>query len=87
MTRLLQQLPVLLAVSLRGNGCAHSRPAAPHAWAGLSQKEGDHQSERIRDRLWIWGHPAGVYNDSYLAPLGKKSTIEPVAAAQWMGIR
>jgi hypothetical protein len=41
----------------------------------------------VRDRLWLWGHPAGVYNDSYLAPLGKKSTIEPVTAADWMGIR
>ena len=42
---------------------------------------------RVRDRLWIWGHPAGVYNESYLAPLGKPSTIEPVAAADRMGIR
>ena len=41
----------------------------------------------VRERLWLWGHPAGVYNDSYLAPLGKKSTIEPVAAAELMGIR
>ena len=45
------------------------------------------QPSLIRDRLWIWGHPAGVYNDSYLAPLGKRSTIEPVAAADLMGIR
>jgi hypothetical protein len=46
----------------------------------------DQQATRIRDRLWIWGHPARVYNDSYLAPLGKTSTIEPVAAADRMGI-
>jgi hypothetical protein len=52
-----------------------------------TRKTSDQQVERIRDRLWIWGHPAGVYNDSYLAPLGRKSTIEPVAAADWMGIR
>ncbi|MBC8876480.1 MAG: hypothetical protein H8E44_44190 [Planctomycetes bacterium] len=44
------------------------------------------QPSRVRDRLWIWGHPAGVYNASYLAPLGKESTIEPVAAADTMGI-
>jgi hypothetical protein len=50
-------------------------------------KASDQQMERLRDRLWIWGHPAGVYNDSYLAALGRKSTIEPVAAADWMGIR
>jgi hypothetical protein len=37
--------------------------------------------------LWIWGHPAGVYNDSYLAALGRKLAIEPVAAADLMGIR
>ncbi len=42
--------------------------------------------ERVRDRLWIWGHPAGVYNDSYLAGWPKKSSIEPVAAAQRMGV-
>ena len=41
----------------------------------------------IRDRIWIWGHPAGVHNDSFLANLPKKSTIEPVAAADYMGIR
>lgn len=41
----------------------------------------------VRDRLWIWGHPAGVYNDSFLAGLGKKSSIEPVAAAEYMGLR
>lgn len=43
--------------------------------------------ETVADRLWIWGHPAGVYNDSYLAPLAKTSSIEPVAAAQSMGLR
>jgi len=42
--------------------------------------------ERVRDRLWIWGHPAGVYNGSYLAGWPKKSSIEPVAAAQRMGV-
>ncbi len=52
-----------------------------------TRKTSDQQAGRIRDRLWIWGHPAGVYNDSYLAPLGRKSAIEPVAAADWMGIR
>jgi hypothetical protein len=42
--------------------------------------------ETVRDRLWIWGHPAGVYNDSFLAPLQRKSTIEPVAAATRLGL-
>ena len=44
--------------------------------------------ETVRDRLWLWGHPAAVYNERYLAHLPKnKSTIEPVAAADFMGIR
>ncbi len=43
-------------------------------------------AETVRERLWIWGHPAGVYNASYLAACPKKSSIEPVAAAQRMGI-
>lgn len=42
--------------------------------------------ETVRDRLWIWGHPAGVYNASYLTAWPTKSSIEPVAAAQRMGI-
>ena len=45
------------------------------------------QAETVRERLWIWGHPAGVYNGSYLQPLKRASTIEPVAAAQSMGIK
>jgi hypothetical protein len=44
-------------------------------------------ADTVRDRLWIWGHPAGVYNDSYLRPLKRVSTIEPVAAAERMGIK
>lgn len=44
-------------------------------------------AETVRDRLWMWGHAAGVYNDSFLVPLGRKSTIEPVDAVEWMGLR
>jgi hypothetical protein len=45
-------------------------------------------SERrpLNDALWIWGHPAGVYNESYLVSTGRRSTIEPVDAARSMGI-
>ena len=42
--------------------------------------------DTVHDRLWIWGHPAGAYNSSYLAAWPHKSSIEPVAAAQWLGI-
>ena len=45
------------------------------------------EKETVGDRLWIWGHPAGIYNDSFLAALSRKSTIEPVAAAENMGLR
>ena len=66
---------------------ARTQAGQPHADRGVLPGESGQQADRIRDRLWIWGHPAGVYNESYLAPLGKKSTIEPVAAADMMGIR
>ncbi|MBW3541072.1 MAG: exo-alpha-sialidase [Planctomycetes bacterium] len=44
------------------------------------------EPETARDRLWIWGHAAGVYNDSFLVPLGRKSSIEPVDAARRLGL-
>ena len=59
----------------------------PRTQQDAVRNEPDRRPDRIRDRVWIWGHPAGVYNDSYLGPLGKQSTIEPVAAAERMGIR
>lgn len=43
--------------------------------------------ETVRERLWMWAHATGVYNDNYLLPLGRKSTIAPVDAVQWMGLR
>ena len=43
--------------------------------------------ETVGDRLWVWGQAAGVYNDTFLPPGSKKSTIEPVSAAHYMGIR
>jgi hypothetical protein len=46
----------------------------------------DAGAETVRQRLWIWGHPQGVYNDNYLRPLGRQSTIEPVDAAKAMGL-
>ncbi len=35
----------------------------------------------------MWAHATGVYNDNYLLPLGRKSTIAPVDAVEWMGLR
>ncbi len=38
----------------------------------------------VRDRLWLWGHPAGSHNGEY--GLKGKSIINPVEAAYYMSI-
>jgi len=38
----------------------------------------------VRDRLWLWGHPAGSHNGDY--GLEGKSIITPVEAAYYMSI-
>jgi len=81
-----KHLPMLIVVVI-ATMVVQTQAQQPHVHQTVNRQEPDRHPERIRDRLWIWGHPAGVYNDSYLAPLGKKSTIEPVAAAELMGIR
>jgi len=43
-------------------------------------------AETVRDRLWIWGRPAGMYNESHFRKTELRSTIEPVDGAQQMGI-
>ncbi len=53
--------------------------------AGLAH--GADRQRTVADALWIWGHPAGVYNKSFLLPTGRASTMEPVAAANAMGLR
>jgi hypothetical protein len=42
--------------------------------------------ETVRDRLWLWGHPPGVFNQQLRKVLGRESTIGPVAAAKELGI-
>ncbi len=39
---------------------------------------------RARDKLWLWGHPAGSHNGIYNVP--GESRIGPVEAADYMGI-
>jgi hypothetical protein len=41
--------------------------------------------ETVRDRLWLWCHPAGSHNHLY--GLLKESHITPVDAAAYMGLR
>ena len=47
----------------------------------------DLRAETVRDRLWIWGRPAGIYNNTHFRPLGLRSTVGPVNGAEQMGIR
>lgn len=42
--------------------------------------------ETVRDRLWLWGHPPGVFNGNLHKVLGRESTIGPVEAAKDLGI-
>lgn len=46
----------------------------------------DLPAQTVRDRLWIWGRPAGMYNQTHFRKTGLQSTIEPVDGAQRMGI-
>lgn len=41
--------------------------------------------EKVRDLLWLWGHPAGSHNQQY--GLVKQSHITPADAAAYMGLR
>ena len=43
-------------------------------------------AETVRDRLWIWGRPAGIYNKTHFRAMGLRSTVEPVDGAEQMGI-
>jgi hypothetical protein len=40
--------------------------------------------EKIHDRFWLWGHPAGSHNERWNLP--GESKIAPVDAARFMGI-
>lgn len=54
----------------------------------VSKSSDDEKGEVVRDRLWLWAQVAGAFNDPYLrCLLPKKSSIEPAAAAEYLGIR
>ena len=67
-----QDLTALLILAVTGALCGAS---------------GNLRAETVRDRLWIWGRPAGIYNETHFRPLGLRSTVEPVAGAEEMGIK
>src|SRR6185312_16786649 len=43
-----------------------------------------HTGITVRDRLWLWGHPAGAHNKDW--GLSEPSRITPVEAAYYMSI-
>lgn len=50
--------------------------------------EANARVDTVRDRIWLWGHPAGSHTktpEQWGIP--GASTVEPVAAAEHMGIR
>ncbi len=59
---------------------------AATAMALLRWGTSDLHAQTVRDRLWIWGRPAGTYNQTHFRKTGLQSTIEPVEGAQRMGI-
>jgi len=44
-------------------------------------------AETVGDRLWIWGRPAGIYNNTHFRKEGLRSTVEPLDATRQMGLR
>ena len=80
-----------------GVDSAAARPSSTRLWrlflsalvaaAGLLGCLRPVVAETVGDRLWIWGHPASVYNGSFLRPTKLVSTIEPVDAAEHMGLK
>lgn len=56
--------------------------AAVGIWSGTS----DLHAQTVRDRLWIWGRPAGTYNETHFRKTKLRSTVEPVDGARQMGI-
>ena len=64
------------------------------AWVQLSMMlatglfaESPNQQNRVRDRLWLWTHPAGCYNNDFIKNRSQKSSIEPVDAVQSHGTK
>jgi len=64
------------------------------AWLQLSMMlatglfaESPNPQHRVRDRLWLWTHPAGCYNNDFIKNRSQKSSIEPVDAVQTMELR
>jgi hypothetical protein len=41
----------------------------------------------VKDRMWLWGHVSGIYNEYYLTRVKMTSRIEPVEACDFMGLQ
>lgn len=58
--------------------------AAPFYLADKIALAQPHRHTTVRDRLWLWGHPAGAHNRGWNLP--GPSRITPVEAAYYMSI-
>jgi len=68
-----------LGLTLLGSSCSN-RPQCRSC-----RQERDSQSrETVRDRLWMWAHEAGAYDNSYGLP--RNGRITPVEGAHYMGV-
>ena len=52
---------------------------------GIDKTNRREKMEKVRNRLWLWGHPAGSHNQQY--GLVKESHITPADAAAYRGNR
>jgi hypothetical protein len=68
-------VPLLLALFL-----------GPIAGVGVGEETVQDSKQVVGDRLFLWGHSAGVYNSTYTKNF-KPSKIEPVDATDTMGLR
>jgi hypothetical protein len=71
-------------MKMRRNLAAVCGVVAMAVWCSMPMRLA---AETIGDRLWIWGRPAGIYNDTHFRKQGLRSTVEPLDAARYMGLR
>lgn len=55
-------------------GCSHKMKKTRNCCGG----------ETVRDRLWVWSHPAGAHNEGFEIP--KPSSMTPAEGADYIGV-
>ena len=66
---------------LQYGGAVTAAAMLPSAKMPLFAAEG---ADTVRDRLWIWGHLEGSYDDQYGLPMN--SRVTPLQGAEYLGI-